>query len=136
MNPAATAFAQTAAGQTPKRLAFIGFPHGAIMDSWVPKQAGADYELSPILTPLEPFRQHLTVVSGLRNAPAESPEPHGYIERTWLSCVAPWDAGVIGAEAGITADQFAVPHIGMETRIPSLELTTAQSGAHLSWRTP
>jgi hypothetical protein len=136
MNPAATAFAQTAAGQTPKRLAFIGFPHGAIMDSWVPKQAGADYELSPILTPLEPFRQHLTVVSGLRNAPAESPEPHGYIERTWLSCVAPWDAGVIGAEAGITADQFAVPHIGMETRIPSLELTTAQSGAQLSWRTP
>jgi hypothetical protein len=135
MNPAATAFAQTAAGQTPKRLAFIGFPHGAIMDSWVPKQAGADYELSPILTPLEPFRQHLTVVSGLRNAPAESPEPHGYIERTWLSCVAPWDAGVIGAEAGITADQFAVPHIGMDTRIPSLELTTAQTGAQLSWRT-
>ena len=30
MNPAATAWAQTAAGSTPKRFAFIGFPHGAI----------------------------------------------------------------------------------------------------------
>jgi len=136
MSPAATALAQTAAGQAPRRLAFIGFPHGAIMDSWVPKQTGTDYEMSPILSPLEPLREHLTVVSGLRNAPAESPEPHGYIERTWLSCVAPWDAGVVGAEAGITADQFAVPHIGLDTRIPSLELTTSQTGAQLSWRTP
>jgi len=78
----------------------------------------------------------MTVVSGLRNAPAESPEPHGYIERTWLSCVAPWDAGVTGETAGVTADQFAVPHIGLETRVPSLELTTSQTGAQLSWRTP
>jgi hypothetical protein len=136
MNPAATAFAQTAAGQTPKRLAFIGFPHGAIMDAWSPKAAGRGYEMSPILKPLEPLREHMTIVSGLRNAPAESPEPHGYVERTWLSCVAPWDAGVVGAEAGITADQFAVPHIGLDTRLPSLELTTSQSGAQLSWRTP
>jgi hypothetical protein len=92
--------------------------------------------MSPILSPLEPFREHLTIVSGLRNAPAESPEPHGYIERTWLSCVAPWDAGVIGPEAGITADQFAVRHIGQDTRLPSLELTTSQTGAQLAWRTP
>jgi hypothetical protein len=136
MNPAARAFAQTAAGQTPKRLAFIGFPHGAVMNAWSPEQTGTDYTMSPILTPLEPFRQHLTIVSGLRNAPAESPEPHGYIERTWLSCCAPWDAGVIGAEAGITADQFAARHIGQDTRLPSLELTTSQVGAQLSWRTP
>src|SRR5436190_16687745 len=52
MSPAATAWAQTPAAKTPKRLAFIGFPHGAIMDKWVPKQTGTDYELSPILEPL------------------------------------------------------------------------------------
>lgn len=136
MNPAATAWSQTAVGSTPVRLAFVGFPHGAIMDQWSPKQAGADYEMSPILEPLEPYREHLTIVSGLRNKPAESPEPHGYIERTWLSCVAPWDAGVIGPEAGITADQFAARHIGQDTRLPSLELTTSQRGAQVAWRTP
>src|ERR1044071_7594779 len=32
MHPAATAWARTAAGSTPTRFAFIGFPHGAIMD--------------------------------------------------------------------------------------------------------
>ena len=38
MIPAATAWAQTAAGTTPKRFAFVGFPHGAIMDRWSPKE--------------------------------------------------------------------------------------------------
>ncbi|MEP7306759.1 MAG: DUF1552 domain-containing protein [Acidobacteriota bacterium] len=136
MNPAATAWAKTAAGSSPKRFAFVGFPHGAIMDRWSPRQTGADYEMSTILEPLTPFRQYLTIVSGLRNKPGETPEPHGYIESTWLSCVKPWDHGVIGPEAGVTADQLAARHIGQETRLPSLELTTAQVGARLAWRTP
>ena len=38
--------------------------------------------------------------------------------------------------AGVTADQLAARHIGQETRLPSLELTTALRGAQLSWRTP
>src|SRR5438132_5072859 len=136
MSPASTAWAQTAAGKTPKRLAFIGFPHGAIMDRWSPRQTGTDYEISPILQPLEPFRKHLTIVSGLRNKPAETPEPHGYIEPTWLTCVKPWDFGVAGPDSGVSADQLAVRHIGQDTRLPSLELTTSQVGARLAWRTP
>jgi hypothetical protein len=136
MNPVATAWANTAAGSAPQRFAFVGFPHGAIMDKWSPAQTGSDYQMSPILTPLEPFRQHLTIVSGLRNKPGETPEPHAYIESTWLSCVKPWDHGVAGPEAGITADQMAARHIGQDTRLPSLELTTSQNGARLAWRTP
>jgi hypothetical protein len=136
MNPAATAWAQTPAGSTPKRLAFVGFPHGAIMDRWSPAQTGAAYEMSPNLQPLESFREHLTIVSGLRNKPGETPEPHGYIEMTWLTCVKPWDRGVAGPDSGVSADQFAVRHIGQDTRLPSLELTTALGGARLAWRTP
>src|SRR3954453_21947473 len=136
MNPAATAWAQTAAGSAPKRIAFIGFPHGAIMDRWSPPQTGAGYEMSPILGPLEPFRQHLTIVSGLRNKPGETPEPHGYIESTWLSCVKPWDHGGAGPVSGVPADQLAARHVGQDTRLPSLEVTTAQVGARVAWRTP
>ena len=136
MNPAATAWAQTPAGSTPRRLAFIGFPHGAIMDRWSPAQTGGTYEMSPILQPLEPFRQHLTIVSGLRNKQGETPEPHGYIEMTWLTCVKPWDRGMAGPDSGVSADQFAARHIGQDTRLPSLELTTALNGARLAWRTP
>jgi hypothetical protein len=136
MNPASTAWAQTPAGTPPKRFAFIGFPHGAIMDKWSPAGTGANYEMSPILQPLEPFRKDLTIVSGLRNKPAETPEPHGYIEMTWLTCVKPWDRGTNGADWGVSADQLAARHIGQETRVPSLELTTALGGARLAWRTP
>jgi hypothetical protein len=39
-------------------------------------------------------------------------------------------------DAGVTADQFAARHIGQDTRLPSLELTTALQGAQLAWRTP
>jgi hypothetical protein len=136
MNPAATAWAKTAAGSAPRRFAFVGFPHGAIMDRWSPKEIGAAFEMSPILQPLTPFREHLTIVSGLRNKPGETPEPHAYIESTWLSCVKPWEHGVVSPEAGITADQMAARHIGQDTRLPSLELTTSQAGARLAWRTP
>jgi hypothetical protein len=136
MVPASTAWAQTPAGKTPKRFAFVGFPHGAIMDRWSPKETGTDYTMSPILQPLEPFRKHLTIVSGLRNKPAETPEPHAYIEQGWLTCVKPWDFGKAGPDAGVSCDQLAVRYIGQETRLPSLELTTSQGSARLAWRTP
>jgi hypothetical protein len=136
MNPASTAWAQTPAGSAPRRLAFVGFPHGAIMDRWSPAETGTTYQMSPILEPLEPFRQHLTIVSGLRNKPGETPEPHGYIEMTWLTCVKPWEHGVGGPDAGVSADQLAARHIGQETRLPSLELTTALGAARVAWRTP
>jgi hypothetical protein len=106
------------------------------MDRWSPAQTGAAYEMSPILEPLAPLRQHMTIISGLRNKPGETPEPHAYIESTWLSCVKPWEHGAAGPDAGVTADQMAARHIGQETRLPSLELTTSQVGARLAWRTP
>lgn len=135
MVPAATALAQTA-GVGPRRLAFVYFPHGAVMSRWSPANAGTDYELSEILKPLERHRDQLTVVSGLRNKPAESSLAHEIVERTWLSCVAPERAGVDGPDAGVTADQLAVRHIGQVTATPSLELTTELRTSPISFRTP
>jgi hypothetical protein len=135
MAPATKAWASTTAGKPVKRFAFVGFPMGAIMDRWSPKETGTDYKMSPILEPLEPLRKHLTIVSGLRNKPAETPEPHAYIEQGWLTCVKPWDFGKNGPDYGVSCDQIAVRHVGLETRLPSLELTTSTS-ARLAWRTP
>jgi hypothetical protein len=136
MIPAATAWAQTPAGKTPKRFAFVGFPHGAIMDRWSPKETGADFTVSPILKPLEPFRKQMTIVSGLRNKPAETPEPHAYIEQGWLTCVKPSEFGKAGPDSGVSADQIAVRHVGQDTRLPSLELSVGQGSARIAWRTP
>jgi hypothetical protein len=132
MSPAGVAWAKTEAGKAPHRMAFIGFPMGAVRKNWTPEQTGKDFKISPILEPLDKFRSHLTIVSGLRNKPDETPEPHAYIEKSWLSCVSP----LVAPGAGVTADQMAVKHIGQETRLPSLELCTALQSAQISWRTP
>src|ERR1700727_938273 len=136
MIPAATAFGATGAGKTPKRFAFVGFPHGAIMDRWSPKETGTDFPLPPILTPPEPFKKHMTIVSGLRNKPAETPEPHAYIEQGWLTAVKPMEFGKDGPDYGVSADQLAVRYVGQDTRLPSLELSVGQGSARIAWRTP
>ena len=135
MVPAATALAQTAAA--PKtRLGYVYFPHGAVMKYWTPEQAGTDFAYSPILTPLERIHEHVTVVSGLRNKGGESSNPHGIIEETWLSCVAPGDRDRRpGGTRGMTADQIAARVIGEQTPLPSLELCGEPGGA-INYRTP
>jgi hypothetical protein len=119
MIPAATALAQTAAKPQP-RMGFVYFPHGAIMKSWTPQETGTAYTASPILKPLDPFRSHMTIVSGLRNKGGESSDPHGIMAGTWLSCY-----GIKNRDGdhGTTADQIAARHFGADTPLPSLELT-------------
>src|SRR5271167_3597806 len=71
MIPSMTALAATAAN--PKsRLGFIYVPHGAVMDKWTPAAEGSGFEFTPILSPLEPFRDRLVIISGLANKSAES----------------------------------------------------------------
>ncbi len=135
MIPAGTALAKTAAAVKP-RLGFVYFPHGAVMQYWTPKEVGGAFAYTPILKPLEPLREYVTVVSGLRNKGGESSDPHGIIEETWLSCVHPQDRNM-ATGAGITADQMAARYIGQDTPLPSLEICGEPGGySSLSYRTP
>jgi hypothetical protein len=134
MVPAHTALAQTAAAAKP-RLGFIYVPHGAIMhntpfddlNGWTPDKDGRDFDLKPILQPLEPFRHYLTVVSGLHNKPAESSAVHAIVPGTWLSAVAPRRSQ--DPFGGVTIDQIAAQHIGQETPFPSIEVAVEKGGA-------
>jgi BMFP domain-containing protein YqiC len=121
MVPSLTALAQTAAKAAP-RLGFVYLPHGAIMENWTPAATGAGFELSPILKPLEPFRNRLTVVSGLENKPAIAPPVHALNPGTWLSCVTP--RATQEPYGGVTIDQIAAAHLGQNTPLPSLEVAT------------
>lgn len=144
MIPASTAWAQTAANvQT--RLGFVFFPHGAVMDRWTPTVTGSDFQVPQILSPAAAFQDKMTIISGLRNKPAESNDPHGIIAGTWLRCVAPED--VSDPSKGTTVDQIAAQNIGTSTPFPSLEVATPTSGpcapgtscsygSTLSFRTP
>ena len=146
MVPAGTALAQTAAA--PKlKVGFIYFPHGAIMKQWTPAAEGANFELSPLLEPLAKFKSQLTVVSGLENKHAAGPT-HAITPGTWLSGVSPRISH--DPYGGVTADQIAAQHIGQDTPLPSLEVSTEEAvgggacdrnygcsyGATISFRTP
>jgi hypothetical protein len=133
MIPASTALAQTAAAAS-TRLGFVYFPHGALQDEWEPRSTGRDFEFPFILEPLAPLRDHVTVVSGLRNKGGESGSPHGITQETWLNAVSP---GLRNAETGvgITIDQIAARHLGKDTPLPSLELC-GEPGGIISFRTP
>jgi hypothetical protein len=118
MIPASTALSQTAAKPMP-RMGFIYFPHGAIMDRWTPATEGRDFEISPILKPLEKFKKQLTIVSGLENKAAIAPPVHALSPGTWLSG---WPAKEPGALRRSHVDQMAAQHLGQDTPFPSLEL--------------
>src|SRR5262245_45063129 len=63
------AFAVTAAEKPIKRLGVVYlWPNGAAVRDLIPPTAGADFEITPILRPVEKYRQQLTIVSGLANA--------------------------------------------------------------------
>jgi Protein of unknown function (DUF1552) len=127
MIPAHTAHAQTAAAIKP-RLGFVYFPHGAVQQFWTPKTAGKNFEFSPILKPLEGMRDYVTVVSGLRNKPGESSNPHGIIESTWLTCKNPDDRSA-GPTVGVSIDQVAAKQIGQDTPLSSLEICGEPGGS-------
>jgi hypothetical protein len=123
MIPASTLLAQTAARPS-SRLGFVYVPHGAIMDKWTPATEGAGFELTPILKPLEPFRDQLNVVSGLGHSAADTTAVHSLSPTTWLSGVRPKATQGVDAYAGVTADQIAAQSIGQQTILPSMELAT------------
>src|SRR6185312_17475458 len=91
-----------------------------------PKEIGTTYEMPQILKPFEVYRQHMTVVSGLRNKAGESPSPHAIIAGTWLGCVPPPQSQA--PHGGTSADQVAAQHIGQDTTLPSIELAGEGGG--------
>jgi hypothetical protein len=131
MIPAGTALAETAASPA-TRLGFIYFPHGALQDEWQPKAIGRNPDFPFILEPLEPLREYVTVVSGLRNKAGEGGVPHGVTEETWLNCVHPRQRNA-ETGVGVTADQIAARYLTKDVTLPSMEIC-GEPGGMISFR--
>jgi uncharacterized protein DUF1552 len=119
MVPAFTATAKTAANPT-RRFGAVFVPLGERPGFWTPKTVGADFEFSPILKPLEPFRNSMTVVSEL----CDPLDGHATTVAAWLSGVIPKRTIAEDVHNGITIDQVIAKEIGQDTVFPSLELAT------------
>ena len=149
MLPAQTPLSK--AGGTPKsRLSCIYVPHGATMDKWTPAKQGGSFEFTEILTPLEKFRDRVTVVSNLAHAAAggagsDAGADHARSAAVFLSGAHPEKDSI---RAGATIDQIAAQRIGQDTPIPSIELSIEEVALScgsgyacaysntISWKTP
>ncbi|MEE2963437.1 MAG: DUF1552 domain-containing protein [Acidobacteriota bacterium] len=117
MVPAASALSRTAANP-PRRFGVVYVPNGIAMEHWTPTQEGRGFDLTPILQPLAPFRDQMTVVSGLRGywTPA-----HAGASTTFLTGAA-GVAGETAPVADISMDQILAGEYGQETELASLQL--------------
>ena len=128
MAPALTAAARTAAAPVP-RLAFFYVPNGMLPRDFHPRgSGGSGFDLTPVLSPLAPWRDRMTVVTGLSNSGVVSPNEGGGVHTRahggWLNGILPKRTEGADIRAGKTIDQYAADRLGADTALRSLELTT------------
>jgi hypothetical protein len=144
--------AASSAKAAARRVGVVYVPNGIIMNQWLPSQTGAGYQFTRILKPLEPFRQHFTLVSGLSNEAAKKAQGGGHAKASgsFLSAALPKYTAGADVRAGTTFDQVVAQRFAEVTRVPSLQLgcedsrmigncDTGSSCAYtntLSWKNP
>jgi hypothetical protein len=118
---------QSAASGGPRRLAFVYVPNGVNMPDWTPAGNGGPLgELPAILKPLEPFKSHVNVLSGLAldkaRANGDGPGDHARAMSVFLTGRQPRKTHGADIRVGMSADQHVAAAVGDHTRFPSLEL--------------
>jgi hypothetical protein len=138
-----------------RRLGAIYVPNGIMMNNWTPAVEGAGFEFTPILKPLEAFRDRLLVLSGFANKeadplPGEGAGDHSRGPAAFLTGVHAKKTEGADIQVGVSMDQIAARQLGRETQLASLELglesselmgscDTGYSCAYqgtISWRSP
>jgi len=141
-----------AASLTPRRFGVTYFPNGHIMQEFTPATVGAGFAFTPILKPLEPFRDSLLVLTNFtRSHPGSQVGDHAVSAAGFLTGVWPKRTEAEDVLANISIDQVVAQQIGQETPLPSLELATEDFTGYvgacspgfscaymntISWRTP
>jgi hypothetical protein len=120
MIPAMTALAQTPA-KSVRRLGFVFIPMGCDQARWTPEGTGALGKLSPILSPLEPIKDHVTVVTNME-LQSSYPGTHDTSNSGFLSAAYAKHTESSDYYLGTTVDQLAAKQISQDTQLPSLEL--------------
>ena len=135
MLPAATALAQTPANPKPR---FVGcfVPHGMAPGYWVPNKEGTGFDFPFCFKPLEAYRDHVTILSGLHSRSAEPPPgatgADHWVAAAFLCANKPKKTAGADVYAGTTIDQIIAQKIGQETLLPSMQLAVEDPGANSS----
>jgi hypothetical protein len=102
------------------RFQAIYVPNGMAMEYWSPKKEGSDFELTPILEPLTPFRNQLQVLSGLT---ANWNYAHAGASGSFLTGTTHGGRTEVEILADVSVDQLLARKFAGETQLPSLELS-------------
>lgn len=135
MVPAQTPLRKTAAN--PKtRFTGIFVPHGMAPGYWVPGKEGTGWDFPMIFSPLEPFRDRLTIMSGLYSKSAEPPPgvtgADHWVAAAYLCANKPKKTAGADIFDGTTIDQLIANKIGQDTLLPSLQMGIEDPGANSS----
>ena len=134
MVPAQTPIKKAAA--YPTRFTGIFVPHGMAPGHWVPEKTGEGFEFSPIMKPLEPFREHAVIMSGLWSKSAEPPPgvtgADHWVAAAYLCGDKPKKTAGADIRDGTTIDQLIAQKIGQDNLLPSLQLGVEDPGANSS----
>ena len=138
-------------GQAPDtpahRFQTVYVPNGMAMEYWTPQGVGRDFELSPILEPMAPYKDQMLVLSGLD---ATWPGNHAGASGSFLTGTTRYARNNTETVADVSFDQLLARHFERETQVSSLELSMdkpANAGVcdltlncvythTLSWRSP
>jgi len=118
--------AAAAAGEAegpPLRMAIYTVTGGTVIEAWKPDKPGPLQSLPSILSALQPFKEELTLVTGLSHGAPANGCAHAHCSRLHLSC---------GGD--ISVDQAAARAAGGDTVLQSLEIGLTNHQTKFSYR--
>ncbi len=102
------------------RFQAVYVPNGMAMEYWSPTREGSDFELTPILQPLAPFRNQMLVLSGIRSSWNYI---HAGASGSFLTGTTRGGKTEVEILADVSMDQLLARRFGKETQLGSLELS-------------
>jgi len=124
------AFGPAATTAPVKRFGVVYHPNGVIYDKWLPTGVGSNFELSPTLKGLQPFKDKLIVVTGLFSDQAEAlgdgGGDHSRACGSYLTGVHIKKSDSL-LENAVSMDQIAAKAFESETQLSSLQMTADEN---------
>ncbi len=114
--------------EVPRRMVAVETNMGILPQFFFPEKAGKDYELTPYLERLAPYREQFTVFSGVSHPGVTGGHA---AEKCFLTGTPHPERG--GFRNWVSLDQFAAEQVGGRTRYTSLVLGVGNEGQTLSY---
>src|SRR5690242_3954583 len=124
------------ANATPLRFGAVYVPNGMPIKDWMPTTKDGTLEITTVLKPLEPLREHVTVYGNLTRAGGKNATDHAVSSAGWLSGVVAKRTEAEDVSLGVTLDQVLARHIGQDTPFPSLEFATEDFAGYIGGCVP